>query len=523
MGPGLYGTQLLVHDQTTGLEMTMKKISSIFLCLVTNYPFLDSLETLILSHRQRRCQINSRVLKMFLGQIVDALAYLHKRNLIHKNVKPSNILLVDENHFRLCDSICCSLTTDRMKLSVKATAAMKCWMAPESVFEHRWSEKSDIWSLGCVLLDMLTCHVQDASSSVSQLLRLRQNQGPLEVILHPGLHKLLCLMVQCNPAKRATIWVLVNEDLVKAGLQQCGSALSYMKKILPHGVSGPPFDQGPDQVLVTSKLSEVMDVVTKAMQTHLDCVAVQLGACQVVSAALSADEESTHCVLPKELTSTVLAAVLTYPQHAQLLASALRLLGCPSALKQTAECMLEDSVFNEVLGALRRFPKQPEVVTSGCLCLQGLLATGVQGMSDHKDLEDCVLLLIHVLKKQQAHAEPNGRLVSNALKALSSLARTSELAAYRISVAPDGGRGLALIKEVIFCYRDDWKVMESVCGLLASLSQYGDIVVGIVKEQIPEELALIGERFGSNQEILEQITLALSRIKCTPICESTTG
>lgn len=34
----------------------------------------------------------------------------------------------------------------------------KCWMAPESVRLLQWSDKSDIWSLGCILLDMLICH-----------------------------------------------------------------------------------------------------------------------------------------------------------------------------------------------------------------------------------------------------------------------------------------------------------------------------------------------------------------------------
>lgn len=38
---------------------------------------------------------------------------------------------------------------------------MKIWMAPETLEQWKWSEKSDVWSLGCILLEMLTCHKLD--------------------------------------------------------------------------------------------------------------------------------------------------------------------------------------------------------------------------------------------------------------------------------------------------------------------------------------------------------------------------
>ncbi|NXS51953.1 STKL1 protein, partial [Brachypteracias leptosomus] len=135
------------------------EISSLFLCLVMQHWGQGDLSSVIQEKRQKSEKITDRVIMKFLGQMVDALFYIHEQNIFHRNLKPSNILVTGEASFMLSDFSTETLMTDEMKWKIRVEESRylsKLWMAPET-FEFSFTEKSDIWSLGCILLDMTTC------------------------------------------------------------------------------------------------------------------------------------------------------------------------------------------------------------------------------------------------------------------------------------------------------------------------------------------------------------------------------
>ncbi|NXK93675.1 STKL1 protein, partial [Formicarius rufipectus] len=134
------------------------KISTLFLCLVMEHSGQRDLSALIEEKRQKSEKIRDMVVQRFLGQMVDALFYIHRENILHRNLKPSNILVTGEASFMLSDFSTETLMKDEMKwkIRVKESRYFKSWMAPET-FGFSFTEKSDIWSLGSVLLDMMTC------------------------------------------------------------------------------------------------------------------------------------------------------------------------------------------------------------------------------------------------------------------------------------------------------------------------------------------------------------------------------
>ncbi|NWX17367.1 STKL1 protein, partial [Aegotheles bennettii] len=134
------------------------EISSLFLCLVMQHSGRGDLSSLIKEKRQKSEKITDMVFQKFLGQMVDALFYIHEQNIFHRNLKPSNILVTGEASFMLSDFSTEALMTDEMKwkMRVEESRYFKLWMAPET-FGFSFTEKSDIWSLGCILLDMMTC------------------------------------------------------------------------------------------------------------------------------------------------------------------------------------------------------------------------------------------------------------------------------------------------------------------------------------------------------------------------------
>ncbi|NXS43280.1 STKL1 protein, partial [Balaeniceps rex] len=134
------------------------EISSLFLCLVMQHSGQGDLSSVIKEKRQKSEKITDMVILNFLGQMVDALFYIHKQNIFHRNLKPSNILVTGEASFMLSDFSTETLMTDELKwkIRVEESRYFKSWMAPEA-FVFSFTEKSDIWSLGCILLDMTTC------------------------------------------------------------------------------------------------------------------------------------------------------------------------------------------------------------------------------------------------------------------------------------------------------------------------------------------------------------------------------
>ncbi|XP_011385826.2 serine/threonine kinase-like domain-containing protein STKLD1, partial [Pteropus vampyrus] len=123
-------------------------------------------------------------LQNMLGQVLDALEYLHQLDIIHRNLKPSNIALVSSNHCKLQDLSSEVLMTHKAKWNIRAEEdpVQKSWMAPEAL-NFSFSKKADIWSLGCIILDMVSCSFLDASEAMLLRKSIRSLPGGLRSVL----------------------------------------------------------------------------------------------------------------------------------------------------------------------------------------------------------------------------------------------------------------------------------------------------------------------------------------------------
>jgi serine/threonine protein kinase len=96
-----------------------------------------------------------------VSRICDALEYMHGRGVIHRDMKPSNIMVCDDGALRIMDfGIAKNEAMRRITFgSFSPTIGTPDYMAPEQVKGKRGDQRTDIYSLGAILYEMLTGHV----------------------------------------------------------------------------------------------------------------------------------------------------------------------------------------------------------------------------------------------------------------------------------------------------------------------------------------------------------------------------
>jgi serine/threonine-protein kinase len=93
-------------------------------------------------------------------QMADALAFAHANGLVHRDVKPQNVLLNGDGHAKVTDfGIARSLDVQHGMTQTGTVLGTSDYIAPEQAQGQRVDEHTDIYSLGVVLYELLTSHV----------------------------------------------------------------------------------------------------------------------------------------------------------------------------------------------------------------------------------------------------------------------------------------------------------------------------------------------------------------------------
>lgn len=122
---------------------------------------------------KKYASLDEVIIKRYAEQVLRGLAYLHSHRIIHRDLKGANILLTPEGTIKLTDfgSSARLPGEDEPCLSMKGSPY---WMAPEVVSRTGHTTKADIWSFGCVLIEMKTGNPpwSDESSDTPGVLKL---------------------------------------------------------------------------------------------------------------------------------------------------------------------------------------------------------------------------------------------------------------------------------------------------------------------------------------------------------------
>jgi NIMA (never in mitosis gene a)-related kinase 1/4/5 len=142
---------------------------------------------------KRQEHFPEKIIKNWFLQIVMALEYLHKRKVLHRDIKTSNIFITSCGSVKIGDfgiaKVLASTADNAMTL-----VGTPYYLSPEVCEDKPYTFKSDIWALGCVLYEMCSLKHPFQSSSLINLVIQIVKEKPPDI---PGLYsKELASLVQ---------------------------------------------------------------------------------------------------------------------------------------------------------------------------------------------------------------------------------------------------------------------------------------------------------------------------------------
>ena len=93
---------------------------------------------------------------MIAREICLAISHAHQNSIIHRDIKPTNVLISKQGHVKLTDFGVAKDATARDLTSAGTLIGTPCYMSPEQAMGKRLSAQSDVFSIGIVLYEMLT-------------------------------------------------------------------------------------------------------------------------------------------------------------------------------------------------------------------------------------------------------------------------------------------------------------------------------------------------------------------------------
>ena len=160
-----------------------------------------------LRNRLRLGRLEARDVAKIGHQLAAALHYVHGRGVIHRDLKPANIMLAfdadtGEARAKLMDFGIARVIEGTRLTATGQTVGTATYLSPEQAQGGALGTSSDIYSLGLVLLECLTGHVEFPGSPVESAVARLQRGPAIPAEIGPGWVRLLSKMTAMDPAAR---------------------------------------------------------------------------------------------------------------------------------------------------------------------------------------------------------------------------------------------------------------------------------------------------------------------------------
>lgn len=152
--------------------------------------------------------------KYYAKQIIDGLLYLSSKNIMHRDIKPHNILLKNIYTIKLTDFGFAKYYDNTIDMSTTLCGS-PIYMAPEIMKLKTYNYKADIWSLGVVLYELLFNEYPFIARNHFELVKIIE-QNEVKFLDYPIISddckKFISLLLNKNPIKRPSYYDIINHS-----------------------------------------------------------------------------------------------------------------------------------------------------------------------------------------------------------------------------------------------------------------------------------------------------------------------
>jgi serine/threonine-protein kinase len=216
--------KILLPDLTSHQSLADRFLREIRLLATLSHPNIAALRTALtfenqlvmimefvegetLAKRIARAPISTAEAVNYSDQILSALSYAHKQNIIHRDIKPANMMLTPQGVVKLMDFGIARSVSDGALTTTGTTLGSLNYMPPEQVRGEAADARSDIYSYGVSLYEMLTGQLPFRGDSQYSLMTAHLNTEPPSPIslrsdLPPALNEIILMAMAKDPANR---------------------------------------------------------------------------------------------------------------------------------------------------------------------------------------------------------------------------------------------------------------------------------------------------------------------------------
>jgi len=160
----------------------MKKLSHKNIPKVYDFGEKKDLKYIILEYidgynLRQLVKVRHNLLKDYISiilKVCDILGYIHKKGVIHQDIKSRNIILAKDGDVKIID-FGLAYKKDKYSIKVRERAGTPHYMSPEQVKGYRGDERSDIYSLGVVMYELTTSMRPFDGDSVTEIISQQLN------------------------------------------------------------------------------------------------------------------------------------------------------------------------------------------------------------------------------------------------------------------------------------------------------------------------------------------------------------